>query len=127
MKEAALQQQCVGLLTVLERQGRLAFTAIPNGSVLAGDAEQRARQMNKLKNTGLRPGVPDLLIILPGGRCAWAELKSATGTLSAAQKEWRDRLEAMGHDWRLVRSVEELQTYLKEIGGDNASNKHMDG
>lgn len=126
MKESAIQSACCTLLDVYERQGKLAYCAIPNGSVLAGGDKERAIHMGTLKRTGLRPGVPDLLIILPGGRCIWCELKSATGTLSAAQKEWRDMLAAMGHDWRLVRSIEDLQAYLKQIGGDNASNEHMD-
>jgi len=117
MKESALQSQCVDYLTVLEKQGRLAFAAVPNGSVLAGDKKRRAIQMNNLKRTGLRPGVPDLLIFLPEGRCAAAELKSDTGVLSAVQKDWRGQLENMGFEWRLIRSLDELKDYTAELLG----------
>lgn len=39
--------------------------AVPNGAVLAGDAKQRARQMNKLKKEGLRKGQLDINIDVP--------------------------------------------------------------
>ena len=116
MKESALQASIISLLAVYERQKRLSYCAIPNGSVLAGNEAQRAIQMRKLKATGLRPGVPDILIILPGGRCAFAELKSDKGRLSAAQEGWRDALVALGHDWRLIRSTDDMTNYLGELG-----------
>lgn len=114
--ESQLQAACAQLLMVYEKMGRLTYCAIPNGSVLAGNEAQRAIQMRKLKATGLRPGMPDILIILPGGRCAWAELKSDKGRLSAAQEGWRDALVALGHDWRLIRSTDDMTNYLGELG-----------
>jgi len=116
MKESALQSACIDLLAVYERQGILTYTAIPNGSVLAGDERQRAIQMNKLKATGLRPGFPDLMIILPG-KVAFAELKSDKGVLSPAQIGWRDALERMGFAWRLVRTLDEMKDYITELRG----------
>lgn len=118
MKESALQSQCVAYLAIMERQGALTYTAVPNGSVLAGDKAQRARQMNLLKSTGLRPGFPDLLIFLPAGRCGAAELKSDKGVLSPAQKDWRAGLEAMGFAWRLIKSLDEMKEYVAELRGN---------
>ena len=43
---------------------RILFS-VPNGSVLAGDARARARQISKLKATGMRPGMLDLMLALP--------------------------------------------------------------
>lgn len=48
-------------------------------------------------------GFPDLVLIAPCGKIVYAELKSETGTLSAFQKRWKQRLLAGGHDWRLWR------------------------
>ena len=114
MKESALQGQCVAYLATMERLGLLTYTAIPNGSVLAGDKAQRARQMSMLKATGLRPGFPDLMLIFPGN-VAFAELKSEKGVLSPAQKEWRDLLERFGFAWRLLKSLDEMVDYVTEL------------
>ena len=42
-----------------------ALFSVPNGAVLAGNAQRRAIQMNNLKRTGLRAGVPDLFLAVP--------------------------------------------------------------
>lgn len=45
-------------------------------------------------------GFPDLVLV-GQGQVIFAELKSATGTLTAEQARWRDKLRACGADWRL--------------------------
>ena len=40
--------------------------AIPNGSILAGDARMRAIQSHRLKREGMRVGMPDLFLAVPG-------------------------------------------------------------
>lgn len=42
-----------------------ALYAVPNGAVLAGDASKRARQMARLKASGLRVGILDLNLDVP--------------------------------------------------------------
>lgn len=112
--EADIQRGCVDLLRLKERQGRLTYVAVPNGAWLAGDGEKRARLMTALKATGLRPGFPDIMIFAPSVT-AFAELKSQRGRLAPNQEEWRDRLTAMGFPWRLIRSVEDMGSYLKDL------------
>ena len=41
--------------------------AIPNGAILAGNKQQRARQMNYLKAEGFKPGVSDLFLMVSSG------------------------------------------------------------
>ena len=42
-------------------------------------------------------GVPDRIILLPGGRIIFAELKRPRGSeVSALQKKWREWLQALG-------------------------------
>lgn len=68
-----------------------------------------AREAKMLSALGVKAGVPDLcfpyaLNGLP--RTAWIELKSETGSLTAAQKDWRDYLVSIGNEWACLRSVE---------------------
>ena len=114
--EASLQRECCQWLAVLEAQGRLRFCAIPNGAVLRGDREERARHMASLKRQGLRPGAPDLVVMLPDGRTGWCELKAEGGKLTAEQIVWREALKALGHEWRLIRSLDELREFVTGLG-----------
>ena len=54
------------------KQDERLLMSIPNGSVLAGDAKQRAIQMARLKREGLRLGAPDLLLAIP----VWSKYKA---------------------------------------------------
>ena len=65
-----------------------------------------------MKRMGLRPGAPDLTVIFADGRTAWVELKSATGSLEPEQKAWRDRLQALGHEWHLFRDHLAMSIWL---------------
>jgi hypothetical protein len=50
------------------------------------------------------PGFPDLCLV--SRRLLFAELKSATGSLSPDQVTWKYRLLAAGHRWVLWRPVD---------------------
>lgn len=65
------------------------YYSVPNGGWLAGNATQRARQMNKLKAEGLLPGVSDVFIAEPRGdyHGMYLEMKQPGGKLSENQ-EW---------------------------------------
>ena len=63
-EQAAVLSWWASYCRTIKQDVRL-LVAVPNGSVLAGDARQRAMQMNKLKATGLRLGFPDLLLLIP--------------------------------------------------------------
>lgn len=119
MLEADLQRACVSLLGFHERLGHLTYAAIPNGSHLSGgNPGVRARKGRELKDQGMRKGVPDLVIILPDGRCGWAELKRPKGgVLSDEQKGWRDALIAFGHDWRLIKSLDDMTDFIAYMRG----------
>ena len=41
-------------------------------------------------------GVPDRIVLLPGGRVVFVELKQPNGRLGALQKWWRDQLRQFG-------------------------------
>lgn len=58
-------------------------------------------------------GFPDLTLLSPAGRLVFAELKTDTGKVTAAQQLWLDRLTAGGHaaylwrpnDWDKIQEV----------------------
>lgn len=105
--EQALQRQiCDELLRPLERAGKLAFYAVPNGGW------RSPVEAGIMVGQGVRAGVPDLVVLFPGGRSLYAELKAAKGRLSPKQELWRDKLMGMGFSWCLVQSVEDMQSAI---------------
>jgi hypothetical protein len=54
-----------------------------------------------------RAGVPDRMIVLPGGVTFFVELKSATGRLTPLQFREHDRLRTLGCYVFVVRAIED--------------------
>lgn len=59
--------------------------------------ECRLRGFQCLKLTPSSPGVPDRLVVLPGGGHVFVEVKAPGRRPRAAQVSWHDRLSSMGH------------------------------
>ncbi len=76
----------------------------PNGGF------RNAREAGRFKAMGTRAGFPDLVLMLPrggfGSLCI--EMKSPTGTLSTAQKEWQRQAEYAGNKYTVCRSIDEF-------------------
>lgn len=81
--------------------------------------QRRGAMVWKFVSPG-QAGVPDRLVILPGGRCVFIELKTETGRLSPVQKVVIDRMRAQGCDVRVVHGWAEAKAVADEIlpGGD---------
>ena len=66
-------------------------------------------------------GVPDRILLLPGGRAMFVEVKRPTGgRLSGLQRWWLDRLRKMEFEVHVVRNradVDRLRAALMEKGG----------
>ncbi len=61
-------------------------------------------------------GVPDRIVLLPGGRIHFVETKRPKGgKLSALQKKWREWLIALGFDWWAVWTYDDLEQFLQHI------------
>ena len=52
-------------------------------------------------------GIPDRLVVGPGGRVLWMEVKNEKGRLSAGQVGWGNLLTGIGHDHVVVWSSED--------------------
>lgn len=61
------------------------------------------------------PGVPDRLIILPGGQVIFAELKTEIGRLSALQKWQISEMLRRGADVRVLKGIDEVQKFAREV------------
>ena len=58
-------------------------------------------------------GVPDRIVVLPGGRVIFAELKTDTGRLSPGQRVQIDRLRALGAEAVVVRGSSGVAEFLE--------------
>jgi hypothetical protein len=69
-----------------------------------------------LKSMGMLPGVADLVIVAPGGRCHFLEVKTARGKLSSTQQEFRRRCRSLDVPHAIVRSLDDVGRALSEWG-----------
>ena len=83
---------------------------IPNGGLRSKPEAAR------LKWVGTLAGVFDLVLVLPRGRCAFWEVKTDSGRLSADQRNFIQRLEAAGHTWAVVRTIDDARIELARLG-----------
>lgn len=63
-------------------------------------------------------GVMDRIILLPGGRVIFVELKQPGGRLSERQKWMADALARLGMDVRCLWNKEQVDKFLEEVGQD---------
>ena len=78
------------------------------------------RSMGGLSLKYLSPGfdgVPDRLVLLPGGRIAFIELKAPGKTLRPLQVRRKRQLEALGFSVYCIDSPEQIGGILSEIQG----------
>jgi len=60
-------------------------------------------------------GLPDRLLVMPGGVIVWVEFKAPTGHLTSLQAYWKHRLESLGHRYEVVRDWEGFKFLLSKI------------
>ena len=108
-REDDLQRYVVQLLRLCAVRG-LVWFAVPNG-------EARSKVTGaRLKALGVRPGVADFAMTLPGGRSAYLELKSPTGRPSPEQRVFRSEVENAGALYAIARTPEQVQEILGAWG-----------
>jgi hypothetical protein len=120
-RETALQVDLVAAFRRLVPEHRALIVSIAQG------ATRLSPQMAGLmKAMGSLPGASDLVIILPGGQVMWVEVKSPEetdyagrklrgGRMSKSQKVFRDAIARLGHQYRLIASMDEFITLLREL------------
>jgi len=108
-EEHHLQVSVMRFLDVVLPDDARAFH-VPNGGRRDG------RTGARLKREGVKAGVPDIVIVMGGGRCAMIELKADKGRLSSQQKEWAAWCEAYKLPYALCRSLPEVAAALRGFG-----------
>jgi hypothetical protein len=64
-------------------------------------------------------GLPDIVVVVPpGGKLLGLEVKSESGKLRPAQRAFRDKLEAVGGSYHVVRALTEAQNAVAASLGD---------
>ncbi len=63
-------------------------------------------------------GVPDRIVLMPGGFIIFVELKTDTGKLTKLQEITHLRLAGLGFPVRVVYGSEGVLAFLAELGGD---------
>lgn len=90
----------------------LVFFHCPNGGW------RHPAEARKFKDMGVRPGVPDLVFALPGGKLAFIELKAGRNGLEPSQRIFAEDAVNAGAAWALCRSLDEVEATLRSWGVD---------
>ena len=61
------------------------------------------------------PGVPDRIVLLPGGRVIFAELKAQSGRTGALQERQIARMRGLGADVRVLKGMEQVRGFVEEV------------
>lgn len=103
--ESKLQIEVFKFLDLALPSDYRAF-AIPNGGL------RNKITAARMKREGVKAGVPDIQIITKSGAAALIELKTKTGSLNKAQKEWADWFGRNAVPYACCRDVGEVQAAL---------------
>ena len=119
--EQQLQRAVVEYLRLMENMRKLTFFHPPNGG---GRSKIEAAIF---KGLGVRPGVPDLVLLLPPGRAAFIELKAGAGRLSTAQMAFKKQVKSLGFRFAECRSVDEVERFVRGLIAGGGVDHHQQG
>ena len=108
MSEDRLQQECVMWFHNTYPRLRGCLFSVPNGGA------RSAREGKLLKQTGLYPGVADLLFMYQS-RTLCLELKTEKGMQSDKQKAWQKTIKEQGFNYYIIRSLSLFQDVINSI------------
>ena len=83
-----------------------------NAVIFAVPNEGCVQRMNHFRQLGLLRGVSDVVVLLPT-RIIFIEFKSETGTQSRFQKGFQNKVERMGYEYHICRSLADFKTLLR--------------
>ena len=109
MSELDLQKFTASLLRFNAARGVIWFHP-------ANGESRSARTGAKLKAMGVRKGVADMVIVLPGGHVCFLELKTPKGSTKPEQRAFRDDCERIGAPYAIARTSAEVEHVLRGWG-----------
>jgi len=60
-------------------------------------------------------GVPDRIVILPGGRTIYVEMKAPGKPLQPLQRKWAKTLQELGHEVYKIDSDDDIDRFIAEV------------
>jgi hypothetical protein len=108
-EEEQLQRAIVEHLRLRHKPGVIFFHC-PNG-----EARSKATG-GRLKAMGVRAGVFDLILMLPGPVTFLLELKAGSNKMSPAQEQFAKDLNEIGIGWACAWSIDDALAVLEGIG-----------
>ena len=103
MKESGIITAINHYLNYLENQEKLVFIRNNSGAFI--NPKGRFFKMG-------RPGSPDFLIFLKGGKCLHLEVKNEKGRQNDRQLNYEMKIANLGHRYCIVRSVAEVERLI---------------
>jgi hypothetical protein len=105
MRESDLQTAIVQALTYAFPQ---AYVFHP-----ANGGKRNKFEAANLKRQGVRAGVADLCVMLPGGKVGFIEIKTERGRLSPLQRAFADLCKSHGFPHCIARSIDDAITAVR--------------
>ena len=81
---------------------------------LVREVKKRGGLCYKFTSPG-NPGVPDRIVILPGGTTVYVELITEIGRLAKIQKWQIEELRKRGADVRVLKGMDQVLAFLEEV------------
>lgn len=69
--------------------------------------------LDKMRSTGMSSGVSDTIVVLPN-KTLFCEFKTSVGVQSQSQKEFQQIVTDLGHEYHVVRSLEQFKEIINE-------------
>jgi VRR-NUC domain len=108
-REDDIQAAIFGHLIRVLPEGWLTFH-VPNGGWRQKTTAARFRRL------GVVAGIPDLVLVGPGGRVAFLEVKTTDGRLSRPQARFHDHCHRFDVPWTIARSIDDARSFLARLG-----------
>lgn len=81
---------------------------------LVREVKKRGGLCYKFTSPG-NPGVPDRIVILPGGMTIYVELKTEIGRLAKIQQWQIEELRKRGAEVRVLKGMDQVLAFLEEV------------
>lgn len=91
----------------MQREAKIEEWLVKEVKKLGGIADKFVSPAN--------PGVPDRIIVMPGGRVYFVELKTEIGRLSNIQKWQRQRYRERNADVRVIKGMKQAKEFVEEL------------
>jgi len=111
LTESQIQMQIVQALQAMG----VMFFSVPNEALGKINHRGDRNRMMRLKSMGLLSGVSDLVVVLKN-KIVFLEVKTAKGRQSKSQKDFEHRVTLLGHEYHVVRSVDDVISIVDSTG-----------